>query len=85
MENKSKKFKIIIGVLITTLAYVLVATDGVTAVKSMYVILGLPVTIICILCIVSALKQLKQVSKLPDCMVPESAAEKDSIEEECEA
>lgn len=79
-DEAPRKFKIIMGVLITTLAYVLVATDGVNAVKSMYVVLGLPVTIICILCIVSAFKQLKQVSKLPDNMLPESPEEEDEDE-----
>lgn len=79
-DEAPRNFKIIMGVLITTLAYVLVATDGVNAVKSMYVILGLPVTAICILCIISAFKQLKQVSKLPDNMVPEDF-EEDSQED----
>lgn len=81
-DEAPKKFKILMGVMITTLAYVLVATDGVTAVKSMYVILGLPVTIICILCIVSAFKQMKQVSKFPDYMLPETDTEEPSVGED---
>ncbi len=76
-DEAPKKFKIVMGLLITATAYATVATDGVNAVKAMYVILGAPVMIIVGICIVSFFKQVKEIRKYPNTMLPESAAEED--------
>lgn len=74
-DEAPKKFKIIMGLLITATAYATVATDGVNAVKAMWVILGAPVMIIVGICVVSFFKQANEIRKYPDEMLPESAAE----------
>ena len=71
-DEAPKKFKIIMGLLITATAYTTVATDGVNAVKAMYVILGAPIMIIVGICIVSFFKQAKEVKQYPNDMLPES-------------
>ena len=72
-DEAPKKFKIIMGLLITATAYTTVATDGVNAVKAMYVILGAPIMIIVGICIVSFFKQAKEVKQYPNDLLPESA------------
>lgn len=76
-DEAPKKFKIIIGLLITATAYTTVATDGVNAVKAMYVILGAPVMIVVGICIVSFFKQSHEIEKYPNHMLPEEATEED--------
>ena len=57
--------------------YTTVATDGVNAVKAMYVILGAPVMIVVGICIVSFFKQSHEIEKYPNHMLPEEATEED--------
>ena len=76
-DEAPKKFKIIMGILITATAYTTVATDGVNAVKAMYVVLGAPIMIIVGICIASFFKQAKEIMQYPDMMLPESVAGED--------
>ena len=51
-----KLIKIIMGLLITTVAYVLVASGGVNSVKGMFVLIGVPVSFVVIACIYASFK-----------------------------
>ena len=74
-DEAPKHLKIVMGILIAATAYGTVATDGINAVKALYVVLGAPVILIIIICIVSFFKQADEIQKYPDCMLPESAAD----------
>ena len=74
-DEAPKKFKIIMGLLITATAYTTVATDGVNAVKAMYVVLGAPIMLIVGICIISFFKQAKEIKKYPNDLLPESSEE----------
>lgn len=71
-DEAPRKIKIVIGTTIAAMAYILVATGGITAVKSVYVLVGLPISLVLILCIVSAIKQLKSINEYEDGMLPDS-------------
>lgn len=76
-DEAPKKFKIVMGLLITATAYTTVATDGVNAVKAMYVILGAPIMIIVGICIASFFRQAKEIQQYPNNMLPETADEEE--------
>ena len=58
-DEAPRKLKILMGVTISAMSYLLVASGGVNSVKGMFVIVGLPISLILILCIVAAFKQMK--------------------------
>ncbi len=55
-DEAPKLIKIIMGLLITTVAYVLVASGGVNSVKGMFVLIGVPVSFVVIACIYASFK-----------------------------
>lgn len=55
-DEAPKKIKVFMGILITTVAYVLIASGGVNAVKGLFVVIGLPISLIVLLCIYASFK-----------------------------
>lgn len=62
-DEAPKKIKIVMGILITVVAYSLIASGGVSAVKGMFVIIGLLCSLIMLLCIYASFKLSEQCLK----------------------
>ncbi len=73
-DEAPKKFKIVIGVMIAGMAYVLVSTNGIDAIKGMYTLVGMPAAILLIVCIISGFKFMKQAMKDKNYMLPDGDA-----------
>ena len=58
-----KNLKIIIGVVITAMAYTSVATGGVNSIKGLFVLVGLLMSIPGLFCLVGTFKACKQASR----------------------
>ncbi len=65
-EEAPTKLKIVIGVIMGAIAYILVASGGVTSVKGMWVIIGLPISFIMILNIVAGFRGAHFLGQKPD-------------------
>lgn len=63
-DEAPRGIKILIGVCISTISYILVASGGITSVKGMFTLVGLPISLLVILCIVSAFKEMKREYKV---------------------
>lgn len=59
-DEAPKKIKIFMGLLITIVAYTLVASGGVNSVKGMFVLIGVPVSIVMIGCFYASFKLCEQ-------------------------
>ena len=55
-DEAPKKVKILIGVIMGAIAYILVASGGIGSVKGMWVIIGLPIAFVQMIVIISAFR-----------------------------
>ncbi|EGO65584.1 BCCT family transporter [Acetonema longum] len=55
-DEAPKKIKILMGIIITTVSYLLVASGGVNSIKGVFVLIGLPISFLMILCFFAAFK-----------------------------
>ena len=58
-EEAPKSIKIIMGIIISFRSYILVASGGISSVKGLFVIIGLPISVILILCYIAAFVKVK--------------------------
>lgn len=71
-----RNIKILMGVIITTVSYLLVASGGVNSVKGMFVLVGALISVVMILCFVAAFQLMTQCLKEKDSGVVESEGAK---------
>lgn len=69
-DEAPKQIKVLIGIIMGTIAYLLVASGGVGSVKGMWVIIGLPIAFVQIVVIVSAFRNGSRALKNNDHMIP---------------
>lgn len=70
-DEAPKKIKILIGIIMGAIAYILVASGGIGSVKGMWVIIGLPIAFVQMIVIVSAFRNGSHALKYEDYMIPD--------------
>ena len=70
-DEAPKKVKILIGVIMGAIAYILVASGGIGSVKGMWVIIGLPIAFVQMIVIISAFRNGNKALKHKDYMIPD--------------
>ena len=70
-DEAPKKVKILIGVIMGAIAYILVASGGIGSVKGMWVIIGLPIAFVQMIVIISAFRNGNKALKNKDYMIPD--------------
>lgn len=59
-DEAPKKLKILMGIVVSTVSYLLVVSGGINSVKGLFTIVGFPISFVMILCFIGAFKSLKE-------------------------
>ena len=72
-DEPPRQIKILIGVIMGAIAYILVASGGVGSVKGMWVIIGLPIAFVQIVVVLSVFRNGARALKSKDYMISDEA------------